>query len=48
VYQTPPYVPLPTGQLCITVSTAFPDAHHQRCIVCVHINVEEPPTVAQG
>ena len=48
VYQTQPYVPLPSGQLCITVSTAFPDAHHHQCIVCLHIAVGEQPTVVPG
>ncbi len=47
VYQTPPYVPLPSQRICITVSTTFRDVHNHLCVLCMHIGVPEPHTLAQ-
>lgn len=42
VFETQPYVPLPSGRLCVTVSTIFSDVNDQPCVLCVHIDVPEP------
>jgi hypothetical protein len=38
-FATQPYVPLPSGNLCITVSTTFKGANSETLILCLHINV---------
>ena len=47
IYQTQPYVPLPSQRICITVSTTFHDRHNQLCVLCLHIDVPEPQPLAQ-
>ena len=39
-YETQPYVPLPTGDLCITASTRFHDADGNPLILCLHLAAE--------
>ncbi len=38
-FETQPYVPLPSGDLCITVSTEFKDAAAREFILCLHTKV---------
>jgi EAL domain-containing protein (putative c-di-GMP-specific phosphodiesterase class I) len=38
-FESQPYVPLPSGDLCIAVSTFFRDADDCRRILCVHFRV---------
>lgn len=33
-----PYVPLPSGDLCVTAATRFADEHGASLVLCVHIN----------
>ncbi|MBB4634243.1 EAL domain-containing protein [Longimicrobium terrae] len=40
IFETQPYVPLPTGDLCITASTQFTDAEGTPFILCLHLNTE--------
>lgn len=39
-YETQPYVPLPSGDLCITASTRFDDADGSPFILCLHLAAE--------
>ena len=39
-FETQPYVPLPTGDLCITASTRFRDADGTPFILCLHLAAE--------
>jgi EAL domain-containing protein (putative c-di-GMP-specific phosphodiesterase class I) len=39
-FETGPYVPLPSGDLCITASTSFKNANRETLILCLHINVD--------
>jgi len=39
-YETAPYVPLPSGDLCVTVSIAYSDPAGERRIVAVHLRAE--------
>lgn len=39
-YETQPYVPLPTGDLCITASARFHDAGGTPFILCLHLAAE--------
>lgn len=39
-YETQPYVPLPTGDLCITASTRFQDVDGNPFILCLHLAAE--------
>ena len=39
--ETQPYVPLPTGKLCVTLSTRFEDASSHSSIVCLHMSVTD-------
>ena len=38
-FETQPYVPLPSGDLCVTLSTFFFDAEQQKRILVVHFPV---------
>ena len=38
-YESQPYVPLPSGDLCIAISTFFHDADDCRRILCVHFRI---------
>ncbi len=38
-FETLPYVPLPSSDLCITVSALFQDCNHQTFILCLHMFV---------
>ncbi len=40
VYETQPYVPLPSGDLCVTASTRFQDVDGNPFILCLHLAVE--------
>lgn len=40
IYESVPYVPLPSDQLCLTVSTFFKDANSQPFILCLHLKTE--------
>lgn len=40
VYETQPYVPLPSGELCITASTRFHDVDGEPFILCLHLGAE--------
>jgi EAL domain-containing protein (putative c-di-GMP-specific phosphodiesterase class I) len=40
-FETDPYVPLPTEQLCITISTCFKDVKGTPFILCLHMNALE-------
>ena len=40
VYETPPYVPLPSEQLCVTVSTVFKDRDNREFILCLHMKAD--------
>ena len=40
-FETRPYVPLPTGSLCVTLTTRFGGAAREPCILCLHLNVDE-------
>jgi len=40
VYETQPYVPLPSGDLCITATTRFQDADGNPFILCLHLAAE--------
>lgn len=44
-YTTQPYVPLPSGDLCVTVSTLFCGEDGSRFVLCVHI--EAPQLMAE-
>ncbi len=39
-FTTQTYVPLPSGNLCVTVSTSFKGANSETFILCLHINVD--------
>ncbi|WP_420125967.1 EAL domain-containing protein [Longimicrobium sp.] len=39
-FETQPYVPLPTGDLCITASTRFGDVDGNPFILCLHLAAE--------
>ncbi len=49
-----PYVPLPSGDLCVTVATRFVDEHGTPFVLCVHLNatnsmtLEPEPFALQG
>lgn len=38
IYETGPYVPLPSGKLCVTVSSGFKNAAGDECILCLHFD----------
>lgn len=38
IYETNPYVPLPSGKLCVTVSSRFQNAAGENCILCLHFD----------
>jgi EAL domain-containing protein (putative c-di-GMP-specific phosphodiesterase class I) len=38
VFETQPYVPLPSGELCITISRVFKDAAQHTRILCLHVH----------
>lgn len=40
-FETEPYVPLPTGQLCVTVTSCFEDASGASFILCLHMHALE-------
>lgn len=42
-YETAPYVPLPSGTLCVTISTAFSDAAGQPLVLCLHTRLGQAP-----
>ena len=40
-----PYVPLPSGDLCVSVSTHFADAHGTPFVLCIHLNATNSMTL---
>lgn len=38
MYETNPYVPLPSGSLCVTVSSVFRNAAGEQCLLCLHFD----------
>ena len=40
IFETQPYVPLPSQQMCITVSTFFKDHSSKPFILCLHLKAE--------
>lgn len=40
-FETRPHVPLPTGELAVTLSTTFRDDAHTRFVLCAQLSVDE-------
>ena len=38
LFETTPYVPLPTQALCVTLSTFFHDADQSQRVLCIHMD----------
>ena len=45
-YESPPYVPLPSAELCVTVSTRFHTSDGAACVLCAHFRLEDLVAVA--
>lgn len=41
LFETTPYVPLPTQALCVTLSTFFHDADQSQRVLCIHMDGED-------